>query len=70
MGSFSYGHPKCFDIFIFFHISIVMCCSNQIPRFRRFAYHCLSSLLFCFIVSRMKRKLYCCASQRFVVVDE
>jgi hypothetical protein len=66
---FSYGHPQRFDIF-FFHILVVMCCSSRIPQFKQFAYHYLSSLLFCFNVSRMKKKVFFGASQRFVVVDE
>ncbi len=56
--------------FNFFHILVVMCCSSLIPQFRHFVYRCFFSLFFCFIVFGIKKKVYYCASQRFVVVDE
>ncbi len=71
MRFFFVWSPWTFRHVIFFHISVVMCCSSQIP------FDDLGGLLvanlcrYCFALFGMKKKkVYCCILKRFVVVDE
>jgi hypothetical protein len=73
MGFFSIWLPWMFRHVIVFHILVVVCCSNHIPfdNSSGLPIVALCLLLFCFVIYGVnKKKVYCCALERFVVVDE
>jgi hypothetical protein len=58
-----------FNCFSYFNCNVLFEV-DSILWFRWFASRYLSSLMFCFIVSMLKKKVYCCALEKFGVVDE